>query len=274
MNPENRIVVNLYLDLLKRALTNWLHGHEEYVLVEKPKIGRWLSELVYPEKAVLAKKQRFNPELRQLGQDWPPPVIAHTMIGMKRLDNLQMCVQTVLDDSVPGDLIETGVWKGGSTIMMRGILKANGIMNRKVWVADSFAGLPAPNEHLYPADKGDVHHTIDSLKISIDQVKENFDAYGLLDNQVVFLKGWFSETLPNAPIEKIAVLRLDGDMYESTMDALNSLYEKVSVGGYVIVDDYCIESCRKAITDFRARHHIVDEIIDIDGSGVYWRRQA
>lgn len=264
----------LYLDLLKRALTNWIHGHEEFVPIEQTHIVKLLSGFVYPEGSVLVKAQRFDQEKRSNGQDWPAPFLAHTMIGLKRLDNLQMCVERVIADQVPGDLIETGVWKGGSTIFMRGILKAYEENSRRVWVADSFQGLPQPNLDLYPDDKGDIHFTIDNLRVSLEQVKENFAAYGLLDEQVVFLKGWFSDTLPSAPIDQLSVLRLDGDMYESTMIALESLYPKLTVGGFVIVDDYCIASCKKAVTDYRKRMGINDVILDIDGAGAYWQRSA
>lgn len=263
---------SLYIDLLKRALTNWIHGHEEFIAVKPTGLGRVLGGMVIPDGAMLVKPQRFDEPKRTVGQDWPAPLFAHTMVGFKRLTNLQMCMERVILDGVPGDVIETGVWRGGSTILMRGILKAYGETDRRVWVADSFQGLPPPNSSDYPADEGDIHHTIDSLKISLEQVKENFAAYGLLDGQVQFLEGWFSETLPTAPIDKISVLRLDGDMYESTMDAFLNLYHKLSIGGYVIVDDYCIKSCEKAVTDFRAQMGIQDPILDIDGTGVFWRR--
>jgi hypothetical protein len=103
-------------------------------------------------------------------------------------------------------------------------------------------------------------------------VKRNFERYDLLDDQVRFLQGWFSETLPKAPIERLAVLRLDGDLYESTTDALVNLYDRLSPGGYVIVDDFCIPACRQAVHDFRQTRGIQDEIIQIDWTGVYWRR--
>jgi O-methyltransferase len=267
-------VRDLYLDLLKRSLTNWIHGHEEFILVEPTPIRKILAKQVYPKGTSLVKVQRFDEQKRMVGQDWPTPLLAHTMIGMKRLDNLQMCIEQVIADNVPGDFIETGVWKGGSTIFMRGALKAFDDATRRVWVADSFQGLPPPNTSLYPDDAGDIHFTIDSLKISLEQVKENFAAYGLLDDRVVFLKGWFSETLPSAPIDQLSVLRLDGDMYESTMDALNNLYSKLTVGGYIIIDDYCIQSCMKAVADFRRRMSIFEPIVDIDGTGVFWRRTA
>lgn len=262
----------MYLDLLKRALTNWIHGHEEFVPAEPTRIGRLLEKQAIPEGTMLVREQKFDQVKRAIGQDWPAPQFAHTMIGLRRLDNLQACIETVIADGIPGDLIETGVWKGGATIFMKGVLNVYGEADRCVWVADSFQGLPPPNAAAYPADADDIHFKIDSLKISLEQVKANFEAYGLLDDQVRFLKGWFSDTLPSAPIERLSILRLDGDMYESTIDALKSLYPKLTVGGFIIVDDYCIESCKAAVTDFRNAHGINEPIEEIDGTGVFWRR--
>ncbi len=200
---------------------------------------------------------------------------AETMIGLKRLDNLQDCVTSVLRDEIPGDIAETGVWRGGASIFMRAILLAYGDVTRTVWVADSFEGLPKPNPDRYPADRGDRLWTKTALVVSLEEVKANFARYGLLDDQVRFIRGWFSDTLPKAPIEQLAVLRLDGDMYESTKVALDSLYPKLSPGGYVIIDDYgAIPACRRAVSDFRLENGVEEEIHEIDWTGVYWRRQA
>jgi len=263
---------SLYFDLLKRCLTNWIYGRSELTRVQPDGIiERLLERFLAPEGVLLARMTNFDSEKRRGGLDWPPPN-AHTMIGLKRLDNLQFCLEDVIANGVPGDVIETGVWRGGATIFMRAVLKAYKITDRRVWVADSFEGLPRPDSETYPADEGDVHHIYDELRVSLDTVRENFDAYALLDEQVCFLKGWFRDTLPHAPIDRLAVLRLDGDMYESTIVALQSLYPKVSVGGYVIVDDYCIKSCAKAVDDFRAANAITGAIRPIDGSGVFWRK--
>jgi len=169
--------------------------------------------------------------------------------------------------------METGVWRGGAAILMRGVLQAHAISNRRVWLADSFEGLPAPNPAKYPHDAHDRLHTIPYLAVSLERVRANFESYGLLDDQVRFLKGWFRDTLPTAPVERLAVLRLDGDMYESTMDALTYLYPKLSTGGYLIVDDYgAVPACRQAVHDYRAAHDITEEIKAIDWGGVYWQR--
>jgi O-methyltransferase len=94
----------------------------------------------------------------------------------------------------------------------------------------------------------------------------------LLDDRVRFLPGWFKDTLPDAPIDRLALLRLDGDLYESTIQALEALYPRLSPGGFCIIDDYIIKACRQAVADYRAKHGVSAEIIHIDGAGVFWRK--
>ncbi|ORA09076.1 TylF/MycF/NovP-related O-methyltransferase [Mycobacterium asiaticum] len=212
---------------------------------------------------------QFAPDVRLLGKDWPS--LSFSMIGSVRMRNLRYACETVLLDGVRGDFIETGVWRGGACIMMRGILEAYGDTTRRVFVADSFTGLPRPDPDTYPADVDDVHHTYPQLRVSRADVEDNFRRFGLLDERVVFLEGWFKDTLPNAAIEQLAVLRLDGDMYQSTMEALEALYHRVSYGGFVIVDDYLLPPCAQAVHDFRGRYRITSPILPIDGTGTYWR---
>jgi hypothetical protein len=208
-----------------------------------------------------------------IGKDWPED--AETMIGMLRLDCIQECVETVLRDDIPGDFLEAGVWRGGATIFMKGMLAAYGVHDRRVWVADSFRGLPVPDEVNFPQDVPIDQSIFEELAVSQEQVRANFARYDLLDDQVLFLEGWFKDTLPTAPVDALAVLRLDGDYYESTIQILESLYHKVSPGGFVIVDDYgCIDACREAVTDFRAANGIDDPIVPVDWTGVYWRRSG
>jgi hypothetical protein len=197
------------------------------------------------------------------------------MIGIHRLDNLHFCVEDVLARKVPGDLMETGVWRGGASILMRAILKVHGVTDRRVWCADSFEGLPPPDPAKYPHDVNLTLNQFRQLAVSLEEVQTNFRRYNLLDDQVRFLKGWFRDTLPGAPVERLAVLRMDGDLYESTMDALSALYPKVSRGGYVIVDDYGdVPPCRQAVHDYWQRHGIQEEIIQIDQAGVFWMKQG
>jgi hypothetical protein len=234
-----------------------------------------LTRLLFPDCCVdleLRPTRQFDPEARRNGQDWPNE--AETMVGLKRLDNVEFCCRDVMQQNIPGDLVETGVWRGGASILMSAVLKAYGNRSRRIWVVDSFEGLPRANPDACPADAGDRLADFNSyLGVSLETVQANFRRYGLLDDQVQFLKGWFRDTLPGAPIEKIAVLRLDGDMYESTMDTFNHLYEKVQVGGYIIVDDYgALANCRAAVHDFRESRGIQDPIRPIDWTGVFWRK--
>jgi O-methyltransferase len=208
---------------------------------------------------------------RMWGGDWPET--AETMIGHVRLDNIEECARAVFADHVPGDFLEAGVWRGGACIFMRALLDLEEKEDRVVWVADSFAGLPPPDQDRYPVDRGDGHHTVDALRVSIDEVRKNFLKYDLLDERVVFLKGWFKDTLPG-PVKQLAILRLDGDMYGSTIQTLEALYGRVSPGGFVIVDDYSLIGARTATDDFRERHGITEPLTRIDWTGVFWRKHT
>ena len=199
---------------------------------------------------------------------------AHTMVGRKRLDNIEKCLATIRKDNVPGDVAETGAWRGGAAIFMKGCLTAWGMQDRTVWVADSFEGLPIPS---LPEDAGyDFSVTkVPILAVSLEEVQENFRRYDLLDDKVKFLKGWFRDTLDVAPIRELALLRLDGDLYESTMDSLKALYDKVSPGGFIIVDDFNdFEPCRRAVLEFRQLHGIKEPIEVVDWSGAFWRKSG
>jgi len=214
--------------------------------------------------------RRGDPAAREQGRDWPPT--AETMVGSARLGNVLECCVDALRRDVPGDFVETGVWRGGTTILMRGVLEAVGDTDRRVWVADSFEGLPVPDER-YPADEGLDWSHVGVLKVDADSVRANFERYGLLDDRVRFLEGWFCDTLPDAPVDALSVLRLDGDLYQSTMDALVALEPRVSSGGYVIVDDYGgWPPCRRAVDDYRAAHGIDAPIEAVDWTGVWWRK--
>ncbi len=244
---------SLYLDLMVQTLTDLIY--ENHPLVRRQ----------------LSGEQSLSDVLQ--GEVYDYPKRAHTMIGVLRLENIRTLVEDVLARGVPGDLLEAGAWRGGATIFMRAILEAHGVHDRSVWVADSFEGLPPANPEKYPADEGMKLNEIEVLAVSVEEVERNFERYGLLGDQVKFLKGWFKDTLHIAPIEQLAVLRLDGDLYESTMDTLVPLYPKVASGGYVIVDDYrIIPQCQKAVDDYRAKHGIDAPLVEIDWNGVYWQK--
>ena len=245
-----------YLDLLKLVLTDTLYGKEPDL--ENDSASVFITDFI---KHYIKGR-------------------AISMLPIIRFNNLQACIKQVIEEDIPGDLIETGVWRGGAVIFMRAALEAYGDTARSVWIADSFEGLPEPDAQKYPLEAKAYHGVVQSkvmnhLAASIEDVQDNFRKFGLLDERSIFLKGWFKDTLPGAPIKRLSILRLDGDHYESTMDALTSLYDKLSVGGFVIVDDFGEETwtyCKKAIDDFRASRNINDTIVQVDSSCSYWRR--
>ena len=258
---------DLYLELIKATLLGSVYPEMDCVVWPDRYPVRWLLRKILPKNVAVSRQ--VSPEERGMG--WPAH--AYSMISPQRLDNIRFCLEDALKNNVPGDFIETGVWRGGACIFARAVLKAHQVTDRTVWVADSFEGLPKPDAKKYPADAGDVHYLISDLAISMEKVQNNFRALDLLDGQVRFLKGWFKDTLPAAPFQKLAVARLDGDIYESTMDAITSLYPKLSVGGYLIVDDYgAVAACKKAIHDYRDAHGIRDSLQKIDAVGVFWQK--
>jgi hypothetical protein len=248
--------IDSYLQSLKRALT-------DTVVKDEPNIDQ-------------ENETAFAQEFIRHYIDGP----AMSMLPAVRFDNLRRCIEDAIARDVPGDLIETGVWRGGATIFMRAVLRAHGVTNRTVWVADSFEGLPEPDPEKFPSEarmhgSAVMQRRYKHFAVGLDEVRHNFEAFGLLDEQVRFLKGWFKDTLPSAPIEALAVMRLDGDYYESTMDALTGLYDKLSPGGYAIIDDYREDSwtaCRQAVDEFRRQRGIKEPMISVDSKCYYWQR--
>lgn len=267
-----------YLALLKRWLTRADFGDTFRPYLPKPQRRRrralalvvrgWLRQ----RGLELMRVGEADPQRRALGRDRTPT--GETMIGIRRLDHLEACIADVLAKDIPGDLIETGVWRGGAVIFMRAVLAAYGDPARRVWVADSFAGLPDSDADRFREDRRHLHWLDHEPAVSLEIVKRNFERYDLLDERVRFLVGWFRDTLPGAPIDALALLRLDGVTYDSTLDALRPLYPKLSPGGYVIVDDWQLQGCRYAVEDYRREHAISEPLLDVDGAAVYWQKRA
>lgn len=282
---KNQALYAQYVELLKTSLLDWHHtncdaAHNmpiEWIVVRKtPKkiLYGVLSALVSLAGLKLVKPDRKSIEqrrkLRESGLDWPP--FAKTMVGRKRLDNIQMIVETLVQDKIAGDVIETGVWRGGASIFTRLMLNINGAQDKVLYACDSFEGLPPPDAKTYPADEGDQHHTFKMLAVSQDEVAENFRLFGALGENVKFIEGFFEQSLVTPPCEKFSLLRLDGDMYSSTIQALEPLYPRLEKGGFIIIDDYALPACRLAVEDYRKAHTINEPIVDIDGVGAYWRK--
>lgn len=281
---RQQLLVRSYLRLLRDSLCNRHYPRQD---ISPPQA----SELSQAESVLAEVRQRFSdhPEAQVrlvLGQLTPELAVewfrrnswqAYTLLDESGLDHLQRCTERVLEKNVPGDLIECGVWRGGSCIFMRGLLRAHGDGRRQVWVADSFQGLPQPDPSRSPLDaiSHEFLRVIGGLRCSLEEVHENFRRFDLLDRRVRFLPGWFQDTLPAAPIDKLALIRLDADYYESTRQALEALYAKLSPGGFVIIDDYGSAGlgARRAVDDFRRQQSIPGTLRGVNQNIAYWEKE-
>ncbi len=249
-----------YLSLLKMGLTDLL--------------GVRTQTIHWNEKGNLFLRHLKDEELRFRvnGIDWP----AHgmTMVGLERLDDLQGCVEEVIRQGVEGDFIEAGTWRGGASILMRATLNSLGATDRTVWLADSFNGFPMPDREAYPEDSAIDFSDRDFIAVPIEEVKGNLDKYGCGEG-VEFVPGFFEDTMPDMAAGTWAVVRLDGDSYESTMLTLSKLYPGLSKGGYLIVDDYgALPECKRAVTEYRETHGITAPLDTIDWTGVKWKKET
>ncbi|KAK3232563.1 hypothetical protein CYMTET_57100 [Cymbomonas tetramitiformis] len=173
------------------------------------------------------------------------------MLREKDLENIVDLIRASVNKSLDGDFLEAGVWRGGGSIVAKAAIQAYASNNKTVFVCDSFEGLPRPEEK-WQADKFDTHYLLADLPVSKEEVQRNFQINGALDDKVKFFKGFFKESMPTVRqhVNKLSVLRLDGDMYSSTFEVLGELYDKVEIGGYVIVDDWKLPGAHAAIHDF------------------------
>jgi O-methyltransferase len=244
-----------YLDLLEKSLLDAIYSERR----SEMRLRAFLQRLRHPYLT------RRGPLVM--------PARAHTAIGATRLRHLRGLVERTIKEEIPGDYIETGVWRGGACILVKGVLAAHGVSDRKVYCADMFSGLPRPDTK-FPADRRDRLYAFSELAVSEETVRRNFSAYDLLDENVVFLKGLFADTLPRLAHETFALIRLDGDMYGSTMDALVNLYDRVSPSGFIVIDDYgALRNCAKAVHDFLDQRGLRAEIAPIDESCVWWQKK-
>eukprot|EP00928_Gymnodinium_smaydae_P039138 TRINITY_DN26804_c0_g2_i2.p1 TRINITY_DN26804_c0_g2~~TRINITY_DN26804_c0_g2_i2.p1 ORF type:complete len:955 (-),score=107.63 TRINITY_DN26804_c0_g2_i2:20-2884(-) len=217
---------------------------------------------------------------------WPRHALA--MSGTEALWNLANLLLRVQARSVAGDFVETGIWRGASGILARKIWDALGESSRAVWGLDSFQWLPPPDP-AYPKDRGDRHHaqprkhSVLTENAGWDAVRASYRRFGInVDDDAQrthLVKGWFNETVPRVAhnISSIAVLLLDGDMYQSTWEALIGLYDRVSLGGFVVVDDWSLGGCRKAIDDFRDCIGATEPMLFFRAAGyvkAYWQKQV
>lgn len=246
-----------YLDVLKLCLCDL--GGKSTISVWKDKRGAVMSRELRGEEL----------QIRALGVDWPLQGL--TMVGLPRLDDLQACVESVVRDGIDGDLIEAGTWRGGASILMRATLDVLGAKDRRVWVADSFDGFPIPDDD---RSGGRGLAPVGFLAVPLEEVRDNFARFGC-EEGVEFVRGFFEDTMAGLSGQRWSLVRLDGDTYEATWTTLQSLYPGLSVGGYLVVDDYgALEECQRAVNDFRSHHGITEPLEQVDWTCARWRRTS
>lgn len=229
----------------------------------------------------------------------PPHSIA--MAGFARLASVAAMISQIKLKGLKGGYLEAGVWKGGVTVLAAAALQVHALGERAVYLCDSFEGLPAPRNGSARPDEGYYSRGAYKKKLSIGEEKAmaSFARFGVPTDSVVTVKGFFVQSLPAlreqllARKERLAILRLDGDMYDSTVDTLYNLYDLLEVGGFAVVDDFgwyhganmrlrgpaskgkskSLYGCKDAVMDFRALHGIEDDehaMHNIDGTGAWW----
>ena len=246
----------MFSDLLARGLTG--------ILIKTPGFAPG------PGPKENLKRIPFNYTRRYNGKDWPE--FASTMAGMKRQMNIRDLIVDVEKHDIPGDIVEAGVWRGGSSIMIRGILD---YINspRTNWLFDSFSGLPKPTTNHDDARWA----RMDYVAVSLQEVKEYFHMANVRMDKVKFVKGFHCDTFPGVrngtiPLGNISILRMDSDMWEASMDILFHVWDRISVGGWVINDDGYLPA-DQAIKDFSNIHEFSFDKIQVgDGVAYYFQK--
>ena len=204
-----------------------------------------------------------------------------TMVSKERLDNVALSAWTVIKETIPGDFVETGVWRGGCSMISKAVaLISNQTQCHANWLFDSFQGLPSMTENdlgIEPKMSRKMDPPGSYNNVNLDHVVHNFRTMLNDDlNATYFVKGWFNSTVSTSLVNKISILRLDGDLYSSTMEVLDAFYPRVVSRGFVIIDDYGHwPQCKRAIHDYfdgKLKMDISKLLIKIDYTGVYFRK--
>lgn len=259
----------MYIEMMKSYVSGTVFMDAELSVIPSPSVPATLD---------------LNLAIRQKGEDWT--YAGDTMTGWARLNNIRDLLTDIICNNIRGDYIETGVWRGGASIFAKAVMSAleepdddesttiSSSPHRISYVCDSFQGLPPGDRNLDLSDKNWDTVGKGYLEVASNIVANNFKKFGMLDSNVVFAKGFFNETMPplSKQILSLSIMRLDGDMYESTVDVLYNLYDKLSIGGYVIMDDWFGFPSRTACEDFFQVHQINPDIIAIDNTAAYWKK--
>jgi O-methyltransferase len=217
-------------------------------------------------------RERLHARVNRLRAPFLPEpyrvVLPHTMVSLPRLRNLDRLIRLLDEEGVPGDVVECGTCNGGSGAVLARVA-CRSPLGRHTWLLDSFAGMPPAG----PEDGPDAAAYTGSCKGNLDRVREVLRTAGVDDPAVALVPGWFHETLPTLPANPVALLHVDADWYESVRICLDHLYDRVSPGGFVVLDDFGYwQGCRRAWQEFRQSRGLDVELTPVDGIGVWFRK--
>jgi O-methyltransferase len=239
-----------YIDLLKRTITNYTYLGAERAFEDFRCINHY---------DLAAARWKIDQLARPL-----------TLLTKAQLDLIEDAVAIIARQGVPGDFIEAGVWRGGVIILMRALLDAYNLEGRRVFAADSFAGIPKNVR----ATNDPVDQWSDRWAASLEEVQRNIARVGVLDERILFLPGFFADTLHHLARERFALIRLDSDSYDSVETSLEYLYPLLSKGGVLIIDDWHLPGCRMAVEDYRRRFGIADPVRVHEGNAFWIKQQG
>ena len=236
-----------------------------------------LLKLGYDVVNVRARENQFPPDFDDSCINLVREVRPFTMTSAERIFALRESVEYIVANSIPGDIVECGVWRGGSMMVVARTLVELGATDRFLNLFDTFEGMSEPTA----ADRTLLDNTSAELTMRekeennekwcycpVDDVKKNVFSTGYNANQVRFIKGRVEETLPEHAPDKIALLRLDTDWYESTYHGLVHLYPRLSVGGVLIIDDYGHwAGAKKAVDQYIADNGLPLLLNRVDNTG-------
>ena len=200
-----------------------------------------------------------------------------TLTSKERMYALYKSVEYIIKTDIPGDFVECGVWRGGSTMLIAFTLTELNVTNRKIYLYDTFEGMTQPIEYDYrvsnkknrATDKWKKEQKKEYNKwcyASLSEVKNNMALTKYPKNNIVFVKGKVEETIPKTIPSKIAILRLDTDWYESTNHELINLFPLLVKNGALIIDDYgWWAGSKKAVDEYFSNKQILLNRIDESG---------
>lgn len=278
-DPNVSPAARLYLDLLKKCLTRLIFDDDDFEFV--PRSGSLKGRAARSALKLLASRdlrvvRRGQAGLEDKLEGMGRPAKAETMMGWRRLDFLDRVVCRIVSEGIQGDFFEGGSWRGGSAIFMLGALRALGETGRRVWAADSFEGYPPPTEASSDIDRL-LWSRRDYFAVSRAEFERNVRRYGLEGDALRVLEGFFDRSLPGAPIERLALIRIDIDGYEGVRAVLDVLYPKLSPGGFVVVDELEVPGARRAIDEHFAKSGLKEEILPVPQErpkAAYWRKSG